>query len=173
MHESKVLKNHWKERRYKRPSYLARHTFEVEVPKGNLTTQRKPMTQKKPTTTQNKPQSENGLGKFSESTDSYIDYEAQAEPFANWVKWQKSIDDVLVLSAMYPAKKGMYIPNNFPVACKSCRRDKKRDAILPSVETYEDAEKPVENQIQTTTPESLKFRIRFKNFPAWPYEATI
>ena len=131
------------------------------------------MTQKKPTTTQNKSQSENGLGKNSESTDSYIDYEAQAEPFAKRVKCQKSIDDVPVLSAMYPAKKGMYIPNNFPVACKSCRRDKKRDAILPSVETYEDAEKPVENHIQTTTPESLKFRIRFKNFRARPYEATI
>ena len=130
------------------------------------------MTQKKPTTTQNKSQSENGLGKFSESTDSYIDYEAQAEPLAKRVKCQKSIDDVPPCQRCTLLKKEC-IPNSFPVACKSCRRDKKRDAILPSVETYEDAEKPVENQIQTTTPESLKFRIRFKNFRARPYEATI
>ena len=93
------------------------------------------MTQKKPTTTQNKSQSENGLGKISESTDSYIDYEAQAEPLAKRVKCQKSIDDV--------------------PPCQRCTL-LKRDAILPSVETYEDAEKPVENQIQTTTPQGLK-----------------
>ena len=113
------------------------------------------MTQKKPTTTQNKSQSENGLGKISESTDSYIDYEAQAEPFANWVKCKKSIDDVPPCQRCTLLKREC-IPNSFPVACKSCRRDKKRDAILPSVETYEDAEKPVENQIQTTTPQGLK-----------------
>ena len=65
---------------------------------------------------------------------------------------RKSIDDVPPCQRCTLLKREC-IPNSFPVACKSCRRDKKRDAILPSVETYEDAEKPVENQIQTTTPQ--------------------
>ena len=97
------------------------------------------MTQKKPTTTQNKSQSENGLGKFSESTDSYIDYEAQAEPLAKRVKCQKSIDDV--------------------PPCQRCTL-LKRDAILPSVETYEDAEKPVENHIQISNHHPRKPQIQ-------------